>query len=184
MTGTKKSYKEYIEEQILSGKPSQEIYNEAVTIYDVKIHDVAEVIRKTPSLEKRLEYKVLNNILIFLLISNAILGPVNGKAHDTYVSVAPSLFTVFLLYGIYNFKYPAHIFASILLTVLTTILVVMMFLSFDLWVVIQLVLNSVTMVIAWYINSKISSDYTLNREMLKNDPDARIDVITFEDNLT
>jgi hypothetical protein len=181
MTKTKQSYSEFIEEQILSGKSNQEIFNEAVTTYDAKIHDIAEVIRKTPSREKRLKYRRLNDFLMLLLIANAVLGIINRTENNTYVAVAPSFFTIFLLYGLYNFKYPAHLFTAILLTVLTTILIVILCLNFDFGVLFQLILTMGLTILAWYINSKIGSDYTLNRNMLKDNPDARIDVITFDE---
>jgi hypothetical protein len=173
------SYKAYIEEQILSGKSRQEVYNDAVTIYDVKIHDIAEAIRKTPSLIQRAKCKTQNEILLLLLLLDIVMGKISRLEEETYIALAPSLIMLFLLYGLYNFKYPAHLFATILLFTITIGLIVIIAFEFSWGILLLLLVTLCSTVLVMYINRTISSDYTFNREIIVNDPEARVDVITF-----
>jgi uncharacterized membrane protein len=181
MTDQLKPYRDYILEEMLSGKSQQDIFNDVVTKYDIKIHEAAETIRKTPTLVKRNKCKNLNTVLIVFMIISMILG-LMYRLNDfdgNYAALFPSILGLMLLYGIINFKYPAHLFASILLTVLSIMLTVLLFLQFDIRVLLELISTLGATVLAFLINSKISSDYIYHREKIQNEPTVRLDSVTF-----
>lgn len=176
-----KPYRDYILEETLSGKSQQDIFNDVVTKYDIKIHEAAETIRKTPTLEKRNKCKKLNTVLITFMVVSMIFGLIY-KLNDfdgNYTALFPSVIGLMLIYGLINFKYPAHLIASILLTVLSVVLAVLLFLQFEIRVLLELLFTLGATVLAYSINSKISADYIYNREKVQIDPTVRIDSVTF-----
>ncbi len=181
MTDQLKPYRVYIEEEILSGKSQQDIFNDVVTKYDIKIHDAAEIIRKTPTLEKRNKCKKLNTILIVAMVISMILGLIYrlNDFNENYAALFPSLIGLMLLYGLINFKYPAHLIASILLTVLSAILIVLLILQFDIRVLLELLFTLGATILAYFVNSKLSSDYIYHREKVQKDLTLRVDSVTF-----
>ena len=181
MTDELKPYRVYIEEEMLSGKSQQDIFNDVVTKYNIKIHDAAETIRKTPTLDKRNKCKKLNTVLIVAMTVSMILG-LMYRLNDfdgNYAALFPSILGLMLLYGLINFKYPAHLFASILLTVLSAILIVLLILQFDIRVLLELLFTLGATVLAYFVNSKLSSDYIYHREKVQNAPTLRVDSVTF-----
>lgn len=181
MTDQLKPYRDYIEEEILSGKSQQGIFNDVVTKYNIKIHDAAEAIRKTPTLDKRNKCKKLNTILIISMVASMILGLMYTLSDfdGNYAALFPSIISLMLLYGLINFKYPAHLIASILLTVLSALLIALLILQFDIRVLIELIFTLGATVLAYFINSKLSADYIYHREKVQNDPTLRVDSVTF-----
>ncbi len=181
MTNELEPYRVYIEKEILSGKSQQEIFNDVVTKYDIKIHDAAETIRKTPTLDKRIKCKKLNTVLIIAMSVSMILG-LMYRLNDfdgNYAALFPSIIGLMLLYGLINFKYPAHLISSILLTVLSTLLIILLILQFDLRIFLELLFTLSATVLAYFVNNKLSSDYIYHREKVQNDPTLRVDSVTF-----
>lgn len=181
MTEPLKPYKVYIEEELLSGKSQQDVFNDVVSRYDIKIHDAAETIRKTPGIDKRNKCKKLNTVLIIALVVSMTLGLMYtlNDVNVNYVALFPSLINLMLLYGLINYKYPAHLLAGILLTILSFLLLILLVLQFDLRVLLELVFTLGATVLAWYLNGKLSSDYIYHREKVQDDPALRVDAVTF-----
>ena len=181
MTEQLKHYKVYILEETLSGKSQQDIFNDVVTRYDITIHEAAEAVRKTPSLEKRNKYKTHNIILIIALLASMISGFVRRfiDLPENYIFLFPGILSFMLIYGLVNYKYPAHLFAGIFLTVLSATLIGFLFIRFEFRVLFELLLTLGATLLAYYLNSKLISDYIYHREKVQNDPTIRADAVTF-----
>jgi uncharacterized membrane protein len=181
MTEPLKPYRDYITEEILAGKAQQDIFNDVVTRYDIKIHEAAEAIRKTPTLDKRIKNKKLNIALILSMVLSMILGLVYrlNNFDGSYAALFPGILGLMLLYGLINYKYPAHFIASILLTVLSAILAVLLVFDFDLRLLLELVFTLCATVLAYIVNARLSSEYIYHRQKVQNDPLLRIDSVTF-----
>jgi len=181
MTEQLKPYKVYIEEEILSGKSQQDLFNDVVTKYDIKIHEAAETIRKTPTLDKRNKCKKLNIVLIISMLLSMILGLMYtlNDVNENYAALFPGVGGILLLYGIINYKYPAHLLASILLTAVSAMLIVFLVLQFEIRVLLELLFTLSATVLAYLVNSKLSSDYVYHREKVQNDPTLRVNAVTF-----
>lgn len=181
MPETLKHYRTYIEEELLSGKSQQDVFNDAITKYDLKVHEIAEAIRKTPTLEKRIKYNQLNTILVVCMILNMALGlffRINN-IHEDYLTLFPGLMGLMLLYGLIKYKHPAHLLSCIILTVLSAISIIQLIIKADIIILLELLFNICITSLAYFLNNKFSADYIYHRDKVQNDPTLRIDSVTF-----
>jgi hypothetical protein len=110
----KKQVEDFAEKEILEGKSHQEIFNEIVATSDFNIHDVANVVRRIPTPEKRKSYGATNSVLVGLLsltILNRLYNIVTDASSD-YANISNIIFltlSALILHGIYKFKRNAHL---------------------------------------------------------------------------
>lgn len=174
-------YRTYIERELLKGKSKQEVFNETVEHYDFKIQTIAEVIRKTPTLVERKIYKIHNLVLTIGITVYIVAGLFNvfQRNAENYIALVPGLFILFLLYGLINFKYPAHLVTGILFSIISVALFVFLMLYFDWFMAIQFFFSLLFTSLAFYLSAKLNSDYVYHREKVHEDILARVDTVTF-----
>ncbi len=166
--------------EILKGKSHQEIFNEIVSQTNLDIHKVAETIRRIPSLEKRKEYKVLN--IIFTIGFGIVLlaGIYYSLFYQTTIAfIIQAAISIALVYGLLTYKTYMHPVAGLYSFAGTIFLIVNMLTSQDFIYAAPIVYTLSLMVIAFYLNSKLLVDYTFNKELLKSNPQQRVDIVTF-----
>lgn len=168
------------EEQILKGKTHQEIFNEIVSQTDFNIHKVADAIRKIPTIEKRKKYALLNNILVTLLIihfSFSLLSLI--LSYQGFFEIIPLIIILILVYCVIKYKPNAHLFTGALLIISTVRGIYPLISTFSVQTLIYVIFIVSTSILAFYLGSKLANDYVLNKDLLKENPNQRVDIITF-----
>jgi hypothetical protein len=182
----KKQIEKYTETEIKIGKSKLDIFNKIVTTSDFNIHDVASIIRKVPTLEKRKQYKSINSILVALLVltvlSRFISGFIeisNGNNDVNVIVLFFPIVTILLIYGVYKFKSNVHLVCGIFLIVGAIMSSIRLINSLDLITLSDITITIFGSVIAFYLNSKLVGDYELNKELQKTNPNQRENIVTF-----
>jgi hypothetical protein len=116
----KQKVDKYAETEVLKGTSHQEIFDHIISTSEFNIHDVADIVRKIPTLEKRKKYKTLNNILLLIIgltiVDRIILMYIqisNGQ-NDIGIAFLFPVLSIVLFYVIYKYKRNAHLSAGFL----------------------------------------------------------------------
>ncbi|MCE3228796.1 MAG: hypothetical protein K0S32_3347 [Bacteroidetes bacterium] len=181
---TKSQVEHFTEREILKGKSRQEVFNEVVTVSDISIHSAADIIRKVPTLEGRKKYRSTNFVLLGMIGILLLFHLVNfflAVEHKTNLSVGQIIVPGLLLWGVYNFKRNAHLISGILLSVMALISLGQIIFYFD-WVYIAILsFSAYGIAVSFFLDSKLSGDYILDKELQKTNPGQRVDSVTFTD---
>jgi cell division protein FtsL len=168
------------EEEILKGRTHQELFNEIVAETNLNIHDVADAIRKIPSNEKRKKYLTLNFVLIILLIIiwlYSLLGVISN--YTSAFQITPLILLVLLIYMVIKYKPNAHYFTGGLLFFGTCRAAYSLIFNFSVERLMYMLFIIAVSGLAFYLGSKLTNDYILNKELLKENPNQRVGVISF-----
>lgn len=176
----------YAEQEVLNGKSHQEIYNHIVSTSQFKIHDVAELVRKIPTLTKRKKYNSLNAILLGIIamsILDRILvayKQISGESQDrvSFLFLLPVI-SIILFYGIAKYKRNVHLWAGFIMAFGTFSSAVRLISHIDVFSILGLLISLTGTTIAFYLSVKLASDYRFDRELQKNNPSQREGLITF-----
>jgi hypothetical protein len=181
-----KEIEKYTETEIQNGKTHQEIFNKIVSTSDFNIHEVADIVRKIPTLEKRRKYKLFNNVLAGLLglsiISRIITGLgelIQGKNDVSLIVMLFPIITILLFWGIYTYKRNLHLVTGLFMTFGTLMTASRLFNNFDILSLVDILVTLFGSCIALYLNSKLPSDYVLDKELKETKPDQRVDSLKF-----
>lgn len=178
----------YAEAEILNGKNHQEVFDYIVSTSHFKIHDIAEIVRKIPTLEKRKKYAPMNLILLAVIVitilDKILIYFTNYNAGFTERETFGLLFPVInilLFYGIYKYKRNVHLWLAIFLLLSTVVNIIRLINQQDVIAFVGLLITLVGAVMAFYLSIKIVSDYTFNKELQKANPTQRENLISFTD---
>jgi hypothetical protein len=174
----------YAETEILKGRKHQDVFNEIATSSDFKIHDIAEILRKIISPEKRARYKNTNYVLAGVIFCMALLNlysQINGNTNGSIYNWLPVIGDAILLWGILN--YWKNIYRVCLILLWTHTVIVLFFLIFNFnWTFVFLLFFLIdSIIITFYLNIKTATDYRLNRELLNENPAQRINAVIFNE---
>jgi hypothetical protein len=168
--------------EILKGRGHQEIFNEIVSQTDLDIHKVAENIRKIPTLEKRKKYHSLNIILATGIGINAFINIIFILFNDGIIgSLMPSIIGFGLLYGVVKYKSNMHLAVGFCLFAGTISLIVKVLLDFNFVYLFFIGFSMAMAITAFYLSSKLVSDYSINKVLRNNNPNQRVDSLIFID---
>lgn len=178
----------YAEQEVLNGKSHQEIYDHIVATSQFNIHDVADMVRKIPTLEKRKKYNSLNAILLGIIamsiLDRIILAyqQVGGDGQDRvgFFFMLP-IISILLFYGIVKFKRTVHLSAGFLMAFATATSAIRLLSHSDVFSILGLLASLTGAGIAFYLSVKLVSDYKIDKELLKTNPSQREGLITFID---
>ena len=177
----------YANKLALEGKSSQEVFDEIALMSDGKLTKIAEVVRKTPTLVKRQQYKNQNStlclVLAIIIVIHMLLlfegGPTNlvllFREIFLYL-LLPGL----LLYGVRQYIRNAHLvsgFYCLLCIALATGKVMTMA---GVIYLIEGLMAIAGSVLSFYLNSSLSTDYRYNRALHLEHPDLREGVMEFD----
>lgn len=184
----KQSATKYAEKEILNGKGHQEIFNHIIATSEFNIHDVAENVRKIPTLEKRKKYKSLNIVLLgiigFSVLERLILGfiqlNVNKDDRSGIILLFP-IVSILLFYGVYKYKRNVHLAAGFLMIFGTALSAVRLINYLDIIAILGSLVTLSGAFIAFYLSVSLVSDYKIDKELQKNNPKQRENLITFID---
>ncbi|MGZ4048215.1 MAG: hypothetical protein ACXVNN_02565, partial [Bacteroidia bacterium] len=95
--------------------------------------------------------------------------------------IVPLIVILILIYCIIKYKPNAHTYTGSLLIIGLVRGIYPLILNFSILALIYIVFIVITSILSFYLGSKLSSDYALNKELLKENPDQRADVLTFTD---
>lgn len=183
----KRQVEDFAEKDILDGKSHQEIFNEIVTTSDFNIHDVANVVRRIPTLEKRKKYNSTHIVLVVLLgftILNKIyilFDSIDLSIYITLLNVVLISMSVLILFGIHTFKSNAHLAAGALMAISSFMVSFRLFYNVDLLSCCDLIAASFGAFLGFYLNSKLTESYGLNKELQKTHPQQRENSLLFTD---
>lgn len=176
----------YAEQEILNGKSHQEIYDHIVATSQFNIHDVANMVRKIPTLEKRKKYNSLNAILLGIIAMSIldriliVFQQLSGDGQDrvSFLFMFP-IVSILLFYGIVKYKRTVHLSAGFLMAFATVSSGIRLLSHSDIFSVLGLFVSLVGAIIAFYLSVKLVSDYKIDKELQKNNPSQREGLITF-----
>lgn len=176
----------YAEQEVLNGKSHQEIYDHIVATSQFNIHDVADMVRKIPNLEKRKKYNSLNAILLGIIAMSIldriliVFQQLNGDGQDrvSFLFMFP-IIGILLFYGIVKFKRTVHLSAGFLMAFATVTSAIRLFGHLDIFSILGLLVSLIGAIIAFYLSVKLVSDYKIDKELQKNNPNQREGLITF-----
>ncbi|HXB40396.1 MAG TPA: hypothetical protein VNZ49_07620 [Bacteroidia bacterium] len=175
----------YAETEILKGRKHQDVFNEIAASSDFKIHDIAEILRKIASPEKRVRYKSTNYVLAGVILCMALLNiysQIEGKANNGVYNWLPVIGDVILLWGILNYWKNIYRVCLILLWTHTVVVISLLIFNFN-WIFVFLLFFLIdSIIITFYLNIKTATDYRLNRELLNENPGQRINAVIFNEN--
>ena len=178
----------YAEQEVLNGKSHQEIYDHIVATSQFNIHDVANMVRKIPTLEKRKKHNSLNAILLGI-IALSILDRIlivfqqlseDGQDKVSFLFMLP-IISILLFYGIVKFKRTVHLAAGFLMAFATVSSAIRLLSYSDIFSILGLLISLAGASIAFYLSVKLVSDYKVDKELQKNNPNQREGLITFID---
>jgi hypothetical protein len=184
----KQSVDTYTTQEVLKGKSHQEIYDHIITTSTFRIHDVAEIVRRIPTLEKRKKYvfsQTLFLVLIGLFIAGKIISGFGTWVFFNQLHIRMALFDItvslFLFYGVATYKRNMHLVAG--LWMIYGVLMNTSGLMTNLYTakIVGLLITIFATSIAFYLNSKLPGDYVINKELQKSNPEQRENLITFID---
>ena len=182
----KNQIEKYTETEIQNGKTQQEIFNKIVSTSDFNIHDVANVVRQIPTLEKRKKYNSINSVLVGLLalaiISRLITGLIEitqGHNDTSVIAMFFPLATILPLFGVYKYKRNAHLATGLFMIFGAVMATVRLISNFDIIALGDILLTVFGSVLAFYLSFKLAGDYILDKELQKTNPDQRENVLTF-----
>ncbi|HET6224755.1 MAG TPA: hypothetical protein VFF27_00655 [Bacteroidia bacterium] len=179
----------YVETEVKKGKTHQEIYDHIIATSTFKIHDIAEIVRKIPTLEKREKYKGMNVILLSLLAITVVHGMIliieNGRHISSRMLYTfppiTMIVSAILFYCIYNYKRNMHLVLGIW-SILRSLESLNGLLREDnLYFFINLIISIIMIVLSFYLSVKVVSDYTFNKDLQQQNPERREGLITFKD---
>jgi hypothetical protein len=170
------------EEELLKGRSHQEIFNEIMDHTSHDKHKVAEAIRKIPTPVKRKKYRELNLALIFLmfcvLFANA-WGAIASRF--TIFPVAAIAVSAFLIYQCWKFRPNAQPITGIFMCVS----LFRGFFYFNsgsfIFSMCFIVIVAAAAAIAFYLALKLPADYRMDKELLKENPEQRVNSLIFND---
>lgn len=182
----KNEIEKYTETEIQNGKTHQEIFNKIVSTSNFNIHDVATVVRKIPTIEKRKKYSGINTVLVGILalaiISRLITGLFEITQGHNDASVIVMFFplaTILLLYGTYKYKRNAHLATGLFMIFGALMATLRLINNFDIFALGDILFTIFGSILAFYLSSKLVGDYVLDQELKKTNPDQRENALIF-----
>lgn len=175
----------YAEKEILKGRKHQDVFNEIAEASDFKIHEIAEILRKIISPEKRARYKSANYVLAGVIFCMALLNVYSRIAtndNDNIFNWLPVIGDAILLWGILSYWKNIYRVCLILLWTHLVLVLFLMIFNFN-WILVFLLFLLVdSIIITFYLNIKTATDYRLNRELLNENPAHRVNAVIFNEN--
>ncbi|MFL5765063.1 MAG: hypothetical protein ACJ77K_14060 [Bacteroidia bacterium] len=170
------------EEEILKGRTHQEIYNEIAYHTEHPIHQIADHIRKIVTPAKRKKYSLLNYLLLFLLVCTFSInaGSLIGAGFEIFPITAVPL-CVFLVYLCLKYRPDGHLITGGFMAI-SFVRNIFYFNPDSKAVFIGFLFITITAAgIAFFLAWKLPADYRMEKELLKENPDQRVDALTFMD---
>lgn len=184
----KRRVDKYAEKEVLKGKTHQEIFDYIVATSTFKIHDIAEIVRKVPTPAKRKKYRTPNFILIGMLVIGILwrtmdgIGMLNAGNRLGLINLILSpIVPCFFIYLVYNYKRNMHLVLAIMMLVGGLGFFSQSFSHLNVLSYVRLIFNLIGSAIAFYLHVKLPSDYEINKELQKSNPEQRENLITFKD---
>jgi hypothetical protein len=175
-------------ERNVEWKSHQQIFDHIIATSTFKIHDVAEMIRKIPTLEKRKKYAFAQIMLLVMIglfiavkiVSGFEISIVFNQLRLT-IAIVSLIIPLFLFYGVLMYKRNIHLVTGIWMIYGAVMNVSVLIVTLSVVSVICLFICISGASLAFYLNSKLVSSYMVNKELKKNNPEQRENVITFID---
>jgi hypothetical protein len=171
-----------VETELFKGRTHQELFNEIAEQTDYDIHEIAEGLRKIPGPAKRVKYQALNRTLAFLFVANiATVLYISLVSKINMITVGSMIVQPLLIYGILKFRRDVHMISGGLLLLGAVMGMFSLTSDFTILALCDLLVTLSASGIAFYLGMKLTTDYCLNREELKENPDLRAGAVTFFD---
>lgn len=182
----KQAIEKYTDTEIKNGKTHQEIFNTIAAKSDYNIHDIADIVRKVPTLEKRKRFGnlnlVLSGILLLAIISRLLTGILeimNGHSDADVIALFFPVVTILLMFGVYKYRRNAHLAAGLFMTLGSVMAIIRLINNFDFFALLDILITLFGATTAFYLNSKLVGDYVLDKELQESNPQQRENVLKF-----
>ena len=181
---SKQRVDKYAEKEVLNGKSHQEIFNHIASTSNFKVQEIAEIVRKIPTLEKRKQYQKLNTALLVILglfVSDKILLSLVllMEQESSITAIILPVVSIFLFYGVFRFKRSVHLATGIFMIAGVLTSIIQFGKQPDVFTIIGIIIPLIGAIIAFYLNTKLVSDYKFNKELQESNPAQREGLITF-----
>jgi hypothetical protein len=184
----KQKTSKYAEKEVLNGKSHQEIYDHIIATSTFKIHDVAEMIRKIPTLEKRKKYAFAQTTLLVMIGLFVSVKIVSGFETSIVfnqlrltITIMSLIIPLFLFYGVLTYKRNMHLVTGIWMIYGAVMNASVLIVTLSVASVTYLLVCISGASLAFYLNNKLVGDYIVNKELQRNNPEQRENIITFID---
>ena len=172
---TKKEVKKIAEKLILNGKTKQDIFENLKVSSNVHLEELADIIRSIPSIKSRQKYKTLNLLLFVVLFIDILYSifykiPIINNPEDKWdlILYLLPIYNIILLYKILRFKAGSYnlVGTVAIIGLLSTIGRVH---SYEPVLVIDFVLTTSLVWMAFYLNSKLFPAFSIIKENYQNE---------------
>jgi hypothetical protein len=176
----------FAQAEIKKGCSHQCIFNTIVGDSNFNIHDVANIVRRVPTIAKKEKYKGLHWFIIIVLAFSIILNLlpfIIGLASHNKFSLLyhfPS-FNILLIIGIAMYKRHAYLITGFFLILECLLAIGQIVSSSNFLYLAHLIVLIFTIYLCFYLNVKMVSDYELNRALLLKDPNTRVNSLIFKE---
>jgi hypothetical protein len=184
----KQTVAKYAAEEVEKGRSHQEIYDHIIATSGFNIHDVAEMVRRIPTVEKRKKYnlaQVMLLVLICLFIAAKVISGfetsiIFNQVHLT-IAILSLILPLFLFYGVLRYKRNMHLVTGAWMVYGSVAYASGLMITLSIPNTIGLFICIWGACLAFYLGNKLPGDYIINKELQKSNPEQRENLITFMD---